>query len=153
MVIGRLNSSNIQKFTQLINSAKYNFSKAIFTLLCIFALSSLNGIVYASDGGSSFGLEEVTPGIEISGKVLNEKGEPLTGVNVIVKGKNIGAATDYTGDFTLELKVGDVLEISYAGYKTVETTISDKTQIKVTLQEESNSKEEVVVIGYGSKKK
>lgn len=100
-----------------------------------------------------------TPGalpfsIDISGNVTDASGEPLIGVNIQVKGTNLGTATDLEGRFTLEGVENDaVLVFSYIGFHTQEVPVDGRTTISVTLQEDSETLEEVVVVGYGTVKK
>ena len=62
--------------------------------------------------------------IEVSGTVKDEKGEPLLGVLILVKGTQRGAATDMDGKYTIQTKVGDVLQYSFLGMKTIEKKIT-----------------------------
>jgi len=92
----------------------------------------------------------------ISGKVLDENGEPVSGATVVEKNTTNGTATDIDGNFTLNnVPSNAALQISYIGYKTLE--ISDLTTggkpLIITLSEESQALDEVVVIGYGVIKK
>lgn len=90
---------------------------------------------------------------KISGKVLSEKdGEPLIGVSILVKGSKVGTVTDFNGAFTLQVKTGETLAVSYIGYlsKTVKV---DGTSLTIKLSEDSKSLDEVVVVGYGVQKK
>ncbi|MCX2680463.1 TonB-dependent receptor [Galbibacter sp. EGI 63066] len=80
-------------------------------------------------------------------------GEPLPGVNVIVKGTSIGIATDFDGKYTIQASQGDVLVYSYIGFKTLEATVGSSTTVNVSLEEDFASLDEVVVIGYGSQRK
>lgn len=81
-------------------------------------------------------------------------GQPLPGVNVIVKGTTNGASTDFDGKYSLKnLKSGDILEFSYLGFKTQEVTFTNQSSINVSLEEESSKLDEVVLIGYGNVKK
>ncbi len=92
--------------------------------------------------------------IDISGNVTDASGEPLIGVNIQVKGTNLGTATDLEGRFTLEGVENDaVLVFSYIGFHTQEVPVDGRTTISVTLQEDSETLEEVVVVGYGTVKK
>jgi len=87
---------------------------------------------------------------KISGKVLSEKdGEPLIGVSILVKGSNVGSVTDFNGAFTLQANIGEILTVSYVGYKaqTVKITGSNLT---IKLSEDTKNLDEVVVVGYGS---
>ena len=89
----------------------------------------------------------------VTGKVTDEANFPLPGANVIIKGTSIGTQTDFDGNFTIEATSGDVLVISYLGYIAQEVTITDKTNLTITLVEDTSKLDEVVVVGYGSKSK
>lgn len=91
---------------------------------------------------------------EVRGYVYDESGEPLIGVSVSVKGTTIGTVTDIDGFFRVNMGgYGDVLVFSYIGYNTKEIKIADKTELRVTLQEDSQVLSEVVVVGYGVSRK
>ncbi len=99
-------------------------------------------------------IQEETIGIDISGIVTDESGEPLIGVNIQVKGTNQGAATDFDGRFTLEnINENAVLIISYIGYQTQEVEVGSNTSLSIVLQPDSQLLDEVVVVGYGTQKK
>lgn len=91
----------------------------------------------------------------VTGTVVDEQHAPLLGVNVTVKGTNIGAATDLDGHFYL--KVDDAstrtLVFSFLGFKTQEVAIGQNTNFQITLRESSEELDEVVVVGYGTQKK
>lgn len=83
------------------------------------------------------------------GQVLDQKGETVIGASVIVKGTSNGTITDFDGNFTLnEVKTGDMIEISYVGYQTQVVQYDGKT-LKITLKENTELLDEVVVVGYG----
>lgn len=87
----------------------------------------------------------------ISGKVTDQDGEPLIGVNVIVKGTNQGTATDFDGEFVMNNVDEDAtLVISYVGYQTQEVKVEGRTEINIVLIEDSQVIDEVVVVGYSS---
>ena len=87
------------------------------------------------------------------GQVLDQKGETVIGASVIVKGTSNGTITDFDGNFTLnEVKTGDMIEISYVGYQTQVVQYDGKT-LKITLKENTELLDEVVVVGYGVQKK
>ena len=89
----------------------------------------------------------------ITGTVSDEDG-PLIGVNVIVKGTATGAATDFDGNYTIkDVSNLDVLIFSYTGYETQEVTVGDQTEINLLMDSGSESLAEIVVVGYGTKKK
>lgn len=91
--------------------------------------------------------------ITVHGYVDDALGEPLIGATVIEKGTTNGTATDIEGNFTLNVLPNAILEISYVGYTPQTVSVNGKTEIKVTLQENSTMLAETVVIGYGSVKK
>jgi iron complex outermembrane receptor protein len=93
---------------------------------------------------------------KISGVVLDAgSNQPMPGVNVIVRGASNSTTTDFDGKFQLNgLKKGDVIEVSFIGYKTETVSFSGQSSVTVTLSEEANQLQEVVVqVGYGSVKK
>lgn len=89
--------------------------------------------------------------IAIKGSVKDQLGEGVIGANVIVKGTTNGTITDFDGNFVLNAKQGDVIVISFIGYKTQELPAA--ATMNVVLQDDSEVLEDVVVIGYGSVKK
>ncbi len=87
----------------------------------------------------------------ITGKVISEdSGVPLSGVSIIIKGKNTGTQTDAEGDFSIIASPTNVLLISYTGYATKEIKVGAKTSFTITLKSEVNKLDEVVVVGYGT---
>ncbi len=91
---------------------------------------------------------------KISGVVNDEKGQPLPGVSVRVKGASAGVTTDLNGKFSLVMPVGaKTLVFSFIGFATQEYTVTGSTDIKIVLKESTASLGEVVVIGYGTVKK
>lgn len=89
----------------------------------------------------------------VRGTVVDAKGEPIIGANVVVSGTTKGTITDYDGHFTLEVEPGAVLEVSYIGYVTKNVPVKNQTDIRIVVQEDSQNLDEVVVVGYGSQKK
>ena len=89
----------------------------------------------------------------ISGVVKDETGEPVIGANVVVKGTTNGTVTDMNGRYSLEVPEGGVLQISYIGYNTQEVKVGSGDVVNVSLREDSEALDEVVVIGYGTVKK
>ncbi len=86
---------------------------------------------------------------KISGVVLDDTKATLVGVSVVVKGTKNGTTTDFDGNFSIDAKMGEVLEFSYMGMKTKQITISQPT-ISITLDSESNTLDDVVIIGSRS---
>lgn len=90
--------------------------------------------------------------VPVSGTVSDQAG-PVIGASVIEKGTTNGTMTDNDGHFTLTVSKGAVIEISSIGYKTQEITVGAQTNFTVTLSEDNEFLDEVVVVGYGSMKK
>ena len=93
--------------------------------------------------------------IQIKGTVVSgTDNEPLPGVNVVVKGNtSTGTITDFNGTFTLSAPADAILSISYIGFKSQEIAVKGHKDIKIVLQEDSETLDEVVVVGYGVQKK
>lgn len=98
-------------------------------------------------------IREVVQNRQITGTVTDRNGETIIGANVVVKGSSTGAITDMDGKFSLMVEPNAVLQISYIGYTPVEITITNQTHLQITLEEDSQALEEVVVVGYGIQKK
>ncbi|EIJ40749.1 TonB-linked outer membrane protein, SusC/RagA family [Galbibacter orientalis DSM 19592] len=89
----------------------------------------------------------------VNGVVTDTQG-PLPGVNVILKGTTNGVTTDFDGNFEVSnVSQGDVLVFSYLGFKTKEVTVASFDKMSVTMEEDTQALDEVVVIGYGTQKK
>jgi len=88
---------------------------------------------------------------QVIGHVADATGEPIIGANVTVKGTTVGTITDIDGNFTLEVGSTDgTLVVSFIGYKSAEAAIKGKSPINVILQEDTETLDEVVVVGYGT---
>lgn len=93
-------------------------------------------------------------GKTVSGTVLDQNGESVIGASVVVKGTTNGVITDFDGKFTLNnVPENGTIEISFVGYKTQEIPVAGKNNIQVTLAEDTEVLDEVVVVGYGVQKK
>lgn len=89
---------------------------------------------------------------KITGQVIDSRGEPLVGVNVKVKGKSVGAITDMDGNFSLQVKETDILDISYIGYAAQEVEIGNNTNLSIVMSEDNQLLNEVVVTALGIKR-
>lgn len=78
---------------------------------------------------------------------------PIIGASVVVKGTTNGMITDMDGNFTLEVKKGDIIQISYVGYLTQEIKYNGEPVLNITLKDDTQKLEEIVVVGYGTQKK
>ena len=92
-------------------------------------------------------------GITVTGTVM-ERGEPIPGVNVTIKGASAGMMTDANGRYSITVPNREaVLVFSYIGYQTQELTVADQTRLNVELQEVSFGLDEIVVVGYGTQRR
>ena len=92
--------------------------------------------------------------IKISGSIKDEKGEPLQGASVVVKGTRTGTMTDLSGNFTLNVpSAQSVLVISFTGMQSKEMTVGNQTVFNIQLEVDSETLQEVVVIGYGTQRR
>ena len=90
----------------------------------------------------------------VTGTVVDAAGEPVIGASVMVKGTSTGSVTDFDGKFSIQnVPSGASLVISYVGYATQTVSTAGKSSINVTLQEDKQLLDEVVVVGYGVQKK
>ena len=85
---------------------------------------------------------------KVTGTVTDAKGEPLLGVNVVVKGTTNGTITDLDGKYSLEVEPNSILVVSYIGYVSQQIPASGEV-VNVTLKEDTQNLDEVVVVGYG----
>ena len=126
-----------------------NYAKAVgitYSLLCFVPAYT---VPVLSDSNSVLVSQQQN---NVRGNVLDQNGEPLIGVSVVVQGTSIGTITDFDGNFELEAKEGSVLEISYIGYVTQRVKVG-KTPLKIQLKEDSRQLDEVVVVGYSTTSK
>lgn len=108
----------------------------------------------ASDTQKADYWETQQDGRRITGKVIDENGETLIGVSVMVKGTNMGIVTDVDGNYVLNnVPENATLVFSFVGMSSQEILVGNQTNINVTMKEESIGLEEVVAIGYGTRRK
>ncbi len=89
---------------------------------------------------------------EITGTVTDESGIPLPGVSVLIKGTTSGTQTDFNGNYNLAVNLGDIVVFSYIGMTTQEITVGDNSVIDISLKEDSEVLEEVIVTAQGIKR-
>lgn len=131
------------------------FSRAFVKVSACVVLSAgcLPMATYAESVGAPV-VETVLQQKAISGKVVDSKGESIIGANIMEKGTTNGTITDFDGNFNLNVAANAVLQISYIGYKTQEIPVSQlKAGAVITLKEDTEVMDEVVVIGYGTQRK
>lgn len=92
--------------------------------------------------------------LTVTGVVMaQDEPDPVIGANVMVKGSTTGTITDFDGNFSLQAKAGDVLQVSFMGYKTQEVKVTGSGPLRITLVSDNVQLQEVVAIGYGTMKK
>ena len=89
----------------------------------------------------------------VSGLVKDADGVPIIGANISIPGTTIGTITDVDGKFTLSVPRGSVLRFSYIGYNNQDIKITNQATVNVTLTEDVEMLDELVVVGYGVQKK
>ena len=129
----------------------------ISSCLLATAFSALVSPAFAADaqvnGKDNVSVHETLQSKTVTGVVVDAAGVPVIGANVIVKGTTVGTITDFDGNYSLEVPENAVLQISYIGYLTEEVTVGNKSSINVTLKEDSQALDELVVVGYGTMRK
>ena len=133
------------------------FSKALLKAATCLFLTAGAGMspVFALPGtAESMKMEITQQTVTVSGVVKDKKGEPIIGANIMEKGTTNGTITDFDGKYTLKVKSAQsVLTISYIGYKTQEIPVGNGGKKDITMQDDSELMDEVVVIGYGTQRK
>jgi TonB-linked SusC/RagA family outer membrane protein len=89
----------------------------------------------------------------VSGTITDSSGTPLPSVSVVVQGTTVGTSTDFDGKYKIKASQGDVLTVSYLGFKTQTVTIGTSAVYNLSLEEDAAELDEIVVVGYGSQKK
>lgn len=89
----------------------------------------------------------------VTGTVTDADNAPIPGANVVVLNTARGTQTDFDGNYTIQVSNGEVLQFSYIGYATQNVTINGQSNVNISLVEDASELDEVVVIGYGTRKK
>lgn len=90
----------------------------------------------------------------LKGTVLDNFGQTLPGVNILVKGTQNGTATDFDGKFTISnLKKGDVIVFTFLGLKTQELVFNNQAEVTISMEEDASQLDDIILIGYGTTKK
>ncbi|WP_373837674.1 carboxypeptidase-like regulatory domain-containing protein, partial [Bacteroides heparinolyticus] len=114
-------------------------------------LSSGNAMATSSASAGISAVAEQQQTITVNGLVVDATGEPVIGASVVEKGTNNGIVTDLDGKFTLNVKPGATLKVSFVGYQPQE--VKATSTMKIVLKEDTELLDEVVVVGYGTQKK
>lgn len=114
-------------------------------------------IVYAMQGNNILLMHRNDKDLQqdriLRGTIIDTDGTPIIGANVVIKGSSNGTISDFDGHFSLEVKEGDVLVVSYIGYTDYEVRVGNQNNLSITLKEDSKALDEVVVVGYGTQTK
>lgn len=133
-------------------SSKTCFAKSsCIVLASALFCTSLPALATSSTAGTNLAVQQQDQ--KLKGQVIDATtGEPVIGVNVLVKGSTNGTITDIDGKYELNAPAGAILQISFIGYKTVEIAATTSEQT-IKLHEDTETLDEVVVVGYGVQKK
>ena len=133
-------------------SSKTCFAKSsCIVLASALFCTSLPALATSSTAGTNLAVQQQD--LKLKGQVIDATtGEPVIGVNVLVKGTTNGTITDIDGKYELNAPAGAILQISFIGYKTVEIAATTSEQT-IKLHEDTETLDEVVVVGYGVQKK
>ncbi|MCY3997867.1 MAG: SusC/RagA family TonB-linked outer membrane protein [Flavobacteriaceae bacterium] len=119
------------------------FSRLFGRKITVFLL--IHGFLWGGVFSNDIRAQEKT----ISGTVLDDQEVPLPGATILVQDENRGVSTDFDGNFTIEVSVGDVIVVSYVGFENQTLTVDQRDSYAISLQP-SSELEEVVVMGYGT---
>ena len=121
-------------------------------MLCLAGvLQGISNPIWAkSIGNFSVNQQEV---YTLKGNVVDKTGEPVIGANVVIKGTTTGVVTDFDGNFTIDVTTGTILTITYIGYNPMDITVNGQKTLTVTMSENAEALEELVVVGYGTQAK
>ena len=129
-------------------------AKASAFCLLLSAFSVNAAMAVPAPAGTVDEVMAVQQGKKVTGVVVDGTGEPVIGANVVVKGTTNGTITDFDGNYTIEGVPADgILVFSYIGYLSQEIPVGNQSSIKVTLKEDTQTLDEVVVVGYGTMRK
>lgn len=119
---------------------KLPYAKGLLAITILFIFQLMSASLFAQSN-------------RVEGNVTDSRGIPIVGVNVVVKGTKTGATTDSKGGYSIAADPGSVLTFSSAGYLSLDRTVTSRSLINVSLEENPLSLESVVVVGYGTQKK
>ena len=121
--------------------------------MMLFLMGASAGAAYAASPAGVDDVKITQQNETATGVVKDAMGESVIGASVVVKGTTNGTITDFEGNFSIpNVKKGDIIEISFVGYKTQEVVWQGKT-LNIVLKDDTQALEEVVVVGFGSQKK
>ncbi len=127
-----------------------NNRKTLFALLLCSGFIAIHPLGAMAESANIVSQQQAS---EVKGIVRDVSGEPVIGASVVEKGTTNGSITDLDGQFTLKVPPGGTVIITCIGYKTQEMTVTPGRTMEVTLEEDAELLDEVVVVGYGTMKR
>ena len=121
---------------------------AVWASLCTALL--MGGAVQTVSAEKA-GVEQSTR--RVTGTVVDQTGEAVLGASILERGTTNGTTTDFDGKFSLDVRQGATLVVSYIGYKTQEVRVGSQSMLRIVMEEDAAGLDEVVVMGYGVQKK
>ncbi|WGU70487.1 carboxypeptidase-like regulatory domain-containing protein [Capnocytophaga canimorsus] len=132
--------------------ARWSNVSLLMVFVFVFSFQDLKADNIGNDNGRT--IEDAQQQKTITGTVIDEQGQPLPGVSIIVKGKQgKGTSTDFDGKYAISVLPTDRLVFSYIGFAQQEVLVGGKAIINVTLSEDTQQLDDVVVVGHGTQKK
>lgn len=119
----------------------------------IYAIEGENIMLMRKEKNLAVVPDAVQQDNKITGTVLDATGMPVIGANIMVKGTTNGTITDMDGKFSLDVAKGETLIVTYVGYANQEISVSNQKSLSITLKEDSEALDELIVVGYGVVKK
>ncbi|WP_236973646.1 SusC/RagA family TonB-linked outer membrane protein [Membranihabitans maritimus] len=140
-----------KKFTQTILLNSWLIASPFSAMI---ANNGFEGETLLNEASTTYKVLALEKNVNVTGMVTDENGEPLIGVNILVKGTDNGTSTDFDGSFTLQDVAEDaILVVTYVGYQKQEIELEGRTSIDIRLQSDAQMLDELVVVGYGTVKK
>ena len=125
----------------------------ITLILCLFCLGEA-AVASPGKADAAPAAQAQSSKLTVKGFVKDDKGDPMIGVTLIVKGTNFGTVSNADGSYSIDVPYGGAtLMVSYIGYAPQEIGVNNRTRIDITMVEDSKALEEVVVVGYNVQKK
>ncbi len=113
-----------------------------------------SAIAYKIEGNTILlSRKEIVPAVKVTGTIMDAKGEPVIGATVQIDGTTNGTVSDFNGAFSIDAAPKSTLIVSYVGYQSQRITVKDATPLRITLHEDTEVLDEVVVVGYGTLRK
>ena len=148
-------STNLTVFNinQLIYSKYLSMNRKFRKTALLMSAMALLGLGYSSNAYAAGDVQNVQQATKkITGTVVDAMG-PVIGASIMEKGTTNGTVTDFDGNFSLNVKPGATIVVSFIGFKTQEIAVGNQSTFNITMEDDNAVLEEVVVVGYGVQKK